>query len=71
VINPVNGRQNPVFFAADKRLLELAEQAAEQVELETVMTETGERKPRTVRGVVVTGDISVSRPPKVLSCMKD
>lgn len=59
-INPIDGRENPVFFGADERLLKLAQQAAEQVELETIKTNAGERTPRIVKGVVVTGDIFVA-----------
>ncbi|MHC4498224.1 MAG: 5'-methylthioadenosine/adenosylhomocysteine nucleosidase [Planctomycetota bacterium] len=55
VPNPVNGKQNPVFFPADQRLLKLAQRAAEQMELET--NRMGERVPRIIKGVVVTGDI--------------
>jgi len=44
----------------------LAVQAAEQVELETIKTSIGERTPRIVKGVVVTGDVFVASPEKCI-----
>jgi len=64
--NPFDGWRNPVFFPADERLLKLAERAAEQVELETIKTSIGERAPRIVKGVVVTGDVFVASPEKCI-----
>ncbi|MBW8041365.1 MAG: 5'-methylthioadenosine/adenosylhomocysteine nucleosidase [Planctomycetes bacterium] len=64
VINPLDGFRNPVFLPADKRLLKLAEQAAEQVELEMIKTTVGERSPRIIKGIVVTGDVFVASPEK-------
>lgn len=58
-INPFTGTRNPVFFIADKRLLKLAERAAEKLDLEKIKTDTGERTPRIVKGTVVTGDVFV------------
>lgn len=55
--NPISGKRNPVFFPADQRLLRLAEQAAKQVELEKIKTGEGEKAPKIVKGVVVTGDV--------------
>ena len=60
VINPLDGIRNPVFLLADERLLKLAEKAAEQVELEKIKTTVGERSPRIIKGVVVTGDVFVA-----------
>ena len=60
VINPLDGIRNPVFLLADEHLLKLAEKAAEQVELEKIKTSVGERSPRIIKGVVVTGDIFVA-----------
>ncbi|MHC4544767.1 MAG: 5'-methylthioadenosine/adenosylhomocysteine nucleosidase [Planctomycetota bacterium] len=64
VINPLDGIRNPVYLLADERLLKLAEKAAEQVELETIKTTVGERSPRIIKGVVVTGDVFVASPEK-------
>lgn len=64
--NPFDGWRNPVFFPADERLLKLAQRAAGQVELETIKTSIGERDPRIVKGVVVTGDVFVASPQKCI-----
>ncbi|MHC4111979.1 MAG: 5'-methylthioadenosine/adenosylhomocysteine nucleosidase [Planctomycetota bacterium] len=64
VINPLDGIRNPVYLLADERLLKLAEKAAEQVELEKIKTTVGERSPRIIKGVVVTGDVFVASPEK-------
>ena len=58
--NPLNGRRNPVFFEADKRLLKVAELAVKQVKFKAIKTDTGQRAPKIVKGVVVTGDVFVS-----------
>ncbi len=55
--NPIDGRQNPVFFLADERLLRLAQRASEKLELEKMKTSTEQRPPRILKGVVVTGDV--------------
>jgi adenosylhomocysteine nucleosidase len=68
--NPINNKQNPVFFPADERLLKLAQQAAKQMEFENVKTSTGERTPKVITGVVVTGDIFVSSPAKCIELRK-
>jgi len=60
VINPLDGERNPVYLPADNRLLKLAEKAAEQVELEMIKTTVGERSPRIIKGIVVTGDVFVA-----------
>lgn len=60
VINPLDGIRNPVYLLADEHLLKLAEKAAEQVELEKIKTSVGERSPRIIKGVVVTGDVFVA-----------
>ena len=66
VRNPVNGRQNPVFFLADERLLELAQRAGQKVKFEKIDTDAGERTPRVVKGVIVTGDIFASSTAKCI-----
>jgi len=58
--NPLTGIRNPVFFEADERLLALAEQAAKQVKFKTIKTDSGERKPKIIKGVIATGDVFVS-----------
>lgn len=52
----LDGYENPVFFLADPELLTLAQRAADRVDLASIKTFKGERNPRIIRGVVVTGD---------------
>ena len=56
VKNRLNGRENPVFFDGDEQLLKLAERAAKQVEFSSIRIISGQRSPKVVKGVVVTGD---------------
>jgi len=56
VKNRLSGWENPVFFDGDEQLLKLAERAAQQVELQSIRLFSGQRKPKIVKGVVVTGD---------------
>jgi adenosylhomocysteine nucleosidase len=64
VINPLDGIRNPVYLPADRRLLKLAEKAADEVELEKIKTTIGERIPQIIKGIVVTGDVFVASPEK-------
>lgn len=45
VKNPINGKRNPVFFPADSELLQTAEAARENLELNPLQTPQGERHP--------------------------
>lgn len=63
-MNPLDGWRNPVFLPADEHLLELAQRAAGQLELEMIETTAGERLPRIIKGIVVTGDVFVASPDK-------
>ena len=56
VKNRLNGWENPVFFEADEQLLKLAECAAQQVKFSSIRIISGQRSPKVVKGVVVTGD---------------
>lgn len=60
VKNPFTGWENPVLFPADDRLLDSALRAAKQTELRTLKTSEGERAPRIIKGVIVTGDLFVA-----------
>jgi len=62
--DPFTGQPNPVFFPADAALLEMANEAAPHLDLAPVNTASGERMPRVVRGVIVTGDAFVASPAK-------
>lgn len=59
VWNPINGKNNPSFFAADSRLLSLAEKVKKNIKLEKIITGDGERVPQIIKGVIVTGDMFV------------
>ena len=56
VKNRLNGWENPVFFDSDEQLLKLAERASQQVEFSSILIISGQRDPKVVKGVVVTGD---------------
>ena len=60
VKNRLTGMENPVFFPADEKLLQLAQRAAAKVGLREIETLQGKREPRIVRGVVVTGDAFIA-----------
>ena len=59
-INPINKNRNPIFFPVDEKLLRAAVAASETVQLEQIDTQNGSRQPKTVRGVIVTGDCFVA-----------
>jgi adenosylhomocysteine nucleosidase len=52
----------PLLMTAPERLVALAEAASKDAVLDTVPTSQGERMPRVVRGVIVTGDVFVAAP---------
>ena len=60
VKNRLDGIENPVFFPADEQLLKLAEKAAGQVKLGILRTSEGDRSPKIVKGVIVTGDTFIA-----------
>jgi adenosylhomocysteine nucleosidase len=60
VRNPHTGDENPVFFQADPSLLASAVEAAGEIELALIATAEGERSPRILTGVIVTGDAFVA-----------
>ena len=70
VKNRLDGWENPVFFNADERLLRLAERAAEQVELSSIQIISGQRTPKVVKGVVVTGDAFIASTDKCIELRK-
>lgn len=63
-VNPIDGKQNPIFFETDPRLLKLAQKAANQTALKTIKTGTEEKTARTIKGVIITGDIFAASIPK-------
>ena len=58
--NPATGERNPVYFTASKRLLRLAREAAERVELQKVPSAGGSREPSITSGTIVTGDVFIA-----------
>ena len=69
--NPVTGQRNPVFFPADTELLKLADVSAGRVKLEPLKTASGERMPRIMKGVIVTGDVFVAHAEKTAALRRD
>jgi len=64
------GKGIPLFMPAPERLLALAETAAKTADFDKVKTTRGERLPRVVRGVIVSGDIFVASPAKTAELQK-
>jgi adenosylhomocysteine nucleosidase len=60
VRNPATGIRNPVYFEADPNLLERAKSAARSVDFEKISTSKGERTPKVLEGVIITGDSFVT-----------
>jgi adenosylhomocysteine nucleosidase len=58
-VNPVTGERDPVLVPAPAALLAVARRSASAVTLPRVKTAGGERVPRIVEGVIVTGDVFV------------
>jgi adenosylhomocysteine nucleosidase len=54
--NPLKSGDEPGFFPADGNLLALADKAKEQITLDKIQMEKGERMPVITHGVIVTGD---------------
>ena len=54
------GKDIPLFMNAPERLLLMAETASKDALMEKVPTTQGERLPRIIRGVIVTGDVFVA-----------
>jgi adenosylhomocysteine nucleosidase len=70
-VDPFTGKLNPLFFPADAGLLAVAEKAAADLKLALVKTAKGERTPRVVTGVIVTGDAFVASPAKQEALRKE
>jgi len=70
-IDPLTGKPNPLFFPADGALLAGAEKAGANLKLARVKTSKGERMPRVVTGVIVTGNMFVASPTKSAELRKD
>jgi adenosylhomocysteine nucleosidase len=70
VKNPLDGMENPVFFQADETLLTCALQAAERIDMQRVQTVTGQRNPKIIKGVIVTGDSFIASTEKCAELRK-
>jgi adenosylhomocysteine nucleosidase len=70
-VNALTGKPNPLSFPADADLLARAEKAAADLKLARVKTDKGDRAPRVVTGVIVTGNLFVASPTKSAELRKD
>jgi adenosylhomocysteine nucleosidase len=69
--NPATGKRAPLFLPADARLLKLAEETAAQIKLQPIELVQGERTPKIVKGIVVTGDVFVATSQKKAELRKN
>ncbi|MCG8474895.1 MAG: 5'-methylthioadenosine/adenosylhomocysteine nucleosidase, partial [Cytophagales bacterium] len=60
VPNPRTGKDNPVLFHADRKLLQLAENTAKSFSFESMSDRGKTRKPAVVSGCIATGDAFVA-----------
>lgn len=70
VKNRLDGMENPVFFPADEKLLTFAQRAAERIDMQRVETITGQRNPKIIKGVIVTGDSFIASTEKCTELRK-
>jgi adenosylhomocysteine nucleosidase len=70
VKNRLDGMENPVFFPADEELVKYALQAAELIDMQRVQTVAGRRKPKIIKGVIVTGDSFIASTEKCAELRK-
>jgi adenosylhomocysteine nucleosidase len=70
VKNRLDGTENPVFFPANRRLVRLAQQAASRATLESIQMIRGQRAPRIITGIVVTGDAFIASAAKCAELRK-
>ena len=70
VKNPLDGMENPVFFQADEKLVTCALRAAERIDMQRVETVTGDRNPKIIKGVIVTGDSFIASTEKCAELRK-
>jgi adenosylhomocysteine nucleosidase len=70
VKNPLNSIENPVFFPANEKLSKLAQKAAERIDMRRVETVAGQRKPKIITGVIVTGDSFIASTEKCAELRK-
>ena len=66
----LDGMENPVFFPADQKLVTCAQQAAERIDMRRVETVSGQRNPKIIKGVIVTGDSFIASTEKCAELRK-
>jgi len=66
----IDGIENPIFFPADGKLVDCARRAAERITLKRIETIQGQRAPRIIKGVVVTGDAFIASTDKCAELRK-
>jgi len=70
VKNHLDGMENPVFFPADEKLVTCAQQAAERIDMRRVETVSGQRNPKIITGVIVTGNSFIASTEKCAELRK-
>ena len=70
VKNRLDGMENPVFFPADEKLVSFAQKAAERIDMQHVETVAGQRIPKIITGVIVTGDSFIASTEKCAELRK-
>jgi len=68
--NRLTGKDNPVFFAADERLLGIASIASDQAVLKGLANDGKTMQAKVKRGVIVTGDTFIMSPQKRIDLQK-
>jgi adenosylhomocysteine nucleosidase len=63
--NAITGKENPLYYNSDKKLVDIAVRASAEVKLDKVKTDGVERYPKIITGTIVTGDVFVSSPKAV------
>jgi len=70
VKNRLDGMENPVFFRADEKLVTCAQRAAERIDMKRIETVKGQRNPKIIKGVIVTGDSFIASTEKCAELRK-
>jgi len=70
VKNRLDGVENPVFFPADETLVRCARRAADIIDMQRVETAAGQRIPKIITGVIVTGDSFIASTEKCAELRK-
>ena len=70
VKNRLDGMENPVFFQADEKLVTCAQRAAERIDMRRVETVEGQRNPKIIKGIIVTGDSFIASTEKCAELRK-